>query len=490
MADLSKSRKTIAAIVGAAVVLTLLVVLLTRRGSSQNGVDVSFHVTRGDLRIVLTENGEIIAKESVKITPKIKLSHHATIVWLIDEGSHVKKDDVLAELDKTDLEKQITEMEGQLLKAEADFVAAETNLEVQKMENESNVRKAQLKVDVQQMELDKYKEGEAPKNLRTATLTQTEAESRFKRAREKSGAMPALLEEGFVTRDQVEQAGLDLQAAQIKLETATLELNLLKKYTAPMDLRKKDSDLAEAKDELVRTKKKSESQLGQKEAAFQEKKNLLASLKRKYKEAKEEIEGYTVKSPDEGIVIYGDPDQWWRRNEVRVGGTAYNRSALFTLPVMTVMQVRVNVHEADVDKVKRDQPATVTCDVLPGVQMKGKVVKVASVPNTQNRWMSTGVKEFRVDIDLEGSEHSVRPNTSAKAEIFVEEVNDVLYVPSQAVRKKEGAYYCFLERRGDPEMREVTLGKSNDTHVVVASGLEEGDRVLLAPPVVYDTTEN
>jgi multidrug efflux pump subunit AcrA (membrane-fusion protein) len=84
----------------------------------------------------------------------------------------------------------------------------------------------------------------------------------------------------------------------------------------------------------------------------------------------------------------------------------------------------------------------------------------------------------------------VRPNTSAKAEIFVEEVKDVLYVPSQAVRKKEGSYYCFIDRIGDPEMREVTLGKSNDTHVVILSGLEEGDRALLAPPAVYDTADD
>ena len=43
---------------------------------------------------------------------------------------------------------------------------------------------------------------------------------------------------------------------------------------------------------------------------------------------------------------------------------------------------------------------------------------------------------------------------------------------------------------GHQEMREVTLGKSNDTHVAILSGLEEGDRVLLAPPAVYETAED
>ena len=72
---------------------------------------------------------------------------------------------------------------------------------------------------------------------------------------------------------------------------------------------------------------------------------------------------------------------------------------------------------------------------------------------------------------------------SARVELVVEQIPKARYLPIEAVFERGGRRYCYLLRGGRPEAREVLTGPSNDHHVVIETGLEPGDRVLLSDPV-------
>jgi multidrug efflux pump subunit AcrA (membrane-fusion protein) len=70
---------------------------------------------------------------------------------------------------------------------------------------------------------------------------------------------------------------------------------------------------------------------------------------------------------------------------------------------------------------------------------------------------------------------------SAKVEIVVDRLDDVVYVPIQAVSPFEGGHVCWIAHGGTPERRAVTIGEFNDEFMEIKSGLKEGERVLLKP---------
>jgi HlyD family secretion protein len=81
-----------------------------------------------------------------------------------------------------------------------------------------------------------------------------------------------------------------------------------------------------------------------------------------------------------------------------------------------------------------------------------------------------------VDADL-------KAGMSCKAEIIVEEYEDVVYVPVQAVLRVEGEPTVFVCAGGSYVPREVEIGLDNNRMVHVIRGLDEGEVVLTTPPL-------
>ncbi|GAG48776.1 unnamed protein product, partial [marine sediment metagenome] len=81
-----------------------------------------------------------------------------------------------------------------------------------------------------------------------------------------------------------------------------------------------------------------------------------------------------------------------------------------------------------------------------------------------------------------GEGSRLRPGMSAKAEIDVATLTDVLYVPVYVVDEDRGEHLCYVLEDGQPVLREIEIGLNNPTHVHVKAGLKEGDRVLRYDP--------
>ncbi len=76
----------------------------------------------------------------------------------------------------------------------------------------------------------------------------------------------------------------------------------------------------------------------------------------------------------------------------------------------------------------------------------------------------------------------LRPGMSARVELLVEQIDNARYVPLESVFEKGGRRYCFVLRQGKAQVREVLTGPSNENHIVIEAGLEQGERVLLRDP--------
>jgi RND family efflux transporter MFP subunit len=455
--------------------------LVSNRAEASAGTSTSTRckAARGDLHIVVEENGYLTAKDNVKISPKFKGS--GTITVLVEEGKSVVPGDVLIEFDKTVLEQQISELENSLVQYEIELEAAKANLEIQERDNLATIEKAELALQMAGLNLERYEQGDAPNELRKLNLATEKALSELERAKERFRQVPELVEQGFLTRIQEEEERIKLREAEINNENAMKDLELHNTYTTRMERKKKETEVKDAERELENARKKADINLKEKQAALAQRERQVQSTKSRLDQQRTELGHYTIKAENPGIVHYGDPDQPWWREEIKVGSNVYQGRTLITIPDLTTMQVLLQVHEADIDKIKMDSPVVVTIDARKGESFTGKITEIASVATSTN-WADESNKTFKVEVTLDSATSELRAGITAKAEIAVETLPDVLYVPIHAIVPEGDKHLAFVVQGSATEERAVKIGKNNARHVQVLEGLAEGDELLLYDP--------
>lgn len=477
-------------ILSATVTLVLLMGTVSSKGTEKSrSEETLFRARKDNLLITVKENGYLKAKNSEKIIPKFK--REGVIMSLVEEGKQVTEGDVLVEFDKTDLQNQIDELENKLIQYETEHEAAVAGLEIQKKDNTAQIQKAELAFDLAKKTLQKYVEGDAPNARRKANLEVERSESEHQRAKDKYDQVPSLLAEGFLTIEQKEEERIRLREAEIKLENARTELELLEKFTRPMEMAQKESDVRDKEREARRTEENAKINVKEKEARVTQATRQVQSTKNRLKKLKEEFDHMTIKAPKDGVVMYGDPKQPWNNDNIKVGGRVWNGMTLLTIPDLSEMQCLVEIHEADINKVLDGQHVDITVDTHKGQQFTGTVTKVAKVASSSNWWSRAGSnKQFPVEVTMEMNDVELRAGITGKVEIRIEELEDVLVIPIHSVHNEEGDVFCFIQNGEDVERKNLELGKNNEHYVEVKEGLQEGDRVLLFDPRKEGVAEN
>jgi multidrug efflux pump subunit AcrA (membrane-fusion protein) len=88
-------------------------------------------------------------------------------------------------------------------------------------------------------------------------------------------------------------------------------------------------------------------------------------------------------------------------------------------------------------------------------------------------------KRFDVVVELSSTDANLRPEMTARADILVEELNDVLLAPVNAVFEREGGFVAHVLTPWGTRTTTVELGASDGTEVEIRAGLREGDRLHL-----------
>lgn len=174
---------------------------------------------------------------------------------------------------------------------------------------------------------------------------------------------------------------------------------------------------------------------------------------------------------------------------VEEGATVRQRQELLKIPDLSQMLAEVKVPEARVRQVRPGMLAYVRVESIPGERFPGHVRKVAVLPDAQTSWMNPDLKVYATEVMLDVALPELKPGVSARAEIIITNLVSVLSVPLQAVAVHKGENVCFVDKDGLPVPVPVTTGLFNDRYIEIKSGLKEGDRVLLAPPVEPEEIE-
>ena len=214
----------------------------------------------------------------------------------------------------------------------------------------------------------------------------------------------------------------------------------------------------------------------------------------------------------------------------RVVGTAtMSGTELMRIARLDAMTMEIDVNENDVVNVELGDSARVEVDAYPSEALRGAVVEIANSARIQNAGTSQAVTNFPVVVRLAAAGADVtdaerapeegvpaapgptlRPGMSGTVDIYTRSVPEAVVVPIQAVTARdfnevererrrlaealgedvpdtdipEGEdvrRVVFVVVDGKAEMREVTTGITDDTHIEIREGLTGGETVITGP---------
>jgi len=510
----NRLRRYAPILAGIAIVLIIAIWALVARRGTDITSGTATTVRRGPLVISVLESGSIKALESQQI--KSEVEGQTTIITLVPEGTIITEEDVkaekvLVELDSSDMRDRLTQQEITFQSTEASYTQAKESHEIQKNQNESNIKSGELKVKFAKIDLDKYLGstladqliesqiefaelvnsldrgggGDALQQKRRQDSDIDLAGEEVKRANDRLEWTNKLYERKFVSKSELEADALAQKRRDIALEQAETARELFLQYEFPKQTEKLLSDYQEANKELERIQARARSEIAQSEAELKSREARYQLETDKLEKLQTQIEKCVIRATKTGMVIYPVEGRWGRsQNMIEEGAMVRERQVIVEIPDIAQMAVEVTVHESAVDKVKKGLPARITVDAFPDLQLEGKVLKVALMPDQQSRWMNPDLKVYNTEVSIIGNHPSLKPGMSAKAEIIVNRLQNVLSVPIQAVTTYKDQRVCYVLASTRSEMRVVETGEFNDKFIEIRSGLKEGERVLLRPPRV------
>jgi len=488
-------RPKLLALIGAIVILLIGVAVVAFNHSGTKTIlagDLpTFATKRGPLRISVTESGTIQSREQIIL--KCEVEGRTTILTLVEEGMRVKKGDLLVELDASALIDARVDHEIRVQNTEAAFVGARENLAVAENQAKSDIDKAELAFDFSKQDLKKYIEGEYQNDRKKMESEITLAKEELQTAEEKLKWSQKLKEKEYISQTELQIDELSAHKSKLNVELAENNLRLLEDFTHPRNLAKLESDVNQAEMALERTNRKAKADVVQAEADLKAKESEFERQKDKLKKNEEQIAKTKIYAPADGLVIYATSakTQGFRSNQEPLieGREVREQEELIYLPTATAVKAVVKIHETSLQKVKPGLPVVVTVDALPGRTFTGRVEKIAPLPDGQMVWMNPDLKVYNTEVYLEGEGDYLRTGMSCKAEIIIEKYDDVIYIPVQAVLRVGGEPTVYVQKGGEFEPRKVKIGLDNNRMMRIIEGLQEGEVVLLTPPLSPSTVE-
>jgi RND family efflux transporter MFP subunit len=458
---------------------------------------VTHRVKFEKLQPLIIERGSLESANSSDIVCRVRAPAQGTMVAttikrvLVEDGSQVKKGDVLVELDDSALQEQLPARKIALDKAEADKVQAEENYKIVLSQNTSDVKAAELTLELTQLDLEKYLKGGREQLLRDLKSRLLLTEADVEQWTETLDQAEKKFKQNEVPPSEVRTVRLRLQAARLALEKSQQDLQLFEKYSrarTETDLRGKAAE-GERAVEHVKQQAKGKENVARLEA--EAKKTIYQQELARFKDIEDEIKKCKIVAPQDGMVVYYVPEQ------VRFGGAQQSVVAqgepvregqkLMTIPDLSKMQLVIRVPEALVTQVRPGLPAVLRVDAFPDRALRGTVRQVATTPSATD-WLASDQKVYRTVIAIDGDTASFRPGMSAAVTIPLgKERSDVLAVPARALVGRGGmgkTVSCLVLTADGPEEREVVLGPRNELTAEIASGLREGDEVIVNPQLL------
>jgi len=450
--------------IGGAFLLSVMIFLLFNVLNSRNDSNSDFQtaiIERGDLIAIVGATGIVEPNQSVELnwetTGRVELVH-AVVNDMVEPG------DVLAELADNTLPQSV-------ILAQADLVSAKRTLEDLVSSNTesalayTNLLEAEQKLRDEEEDRDEWNYNDASdESISTARSDFLNAEEKYKVSQLAFAKLASLDDTDQQELKARESLDRDTQERDKALRTLNYILGKSYDQQVAEDFADYDVALAQLEDaqrEWERVKDGPNA-------------DDISAAEAKVAAAEATVSLGEIEAPFGGTVTKVFP---------RVGDEVTTGSNAFRIDDLSELFVEIEISEVDINRIVVGQKADLTFDAILGETFAGKVEEVSSVGIDNG-----GGVDFLVTLQIIDPSAQVHSGMTAAVNIIVSEIKDVLSVPNRAVRLKEGQRIVYILKDGEIQELEVEFGSSSDIYTeIVAGDIEEGDLIVLNPPMEFAT---
>lgn len=189
---------------------------------------------------------------------------------------------------------------------------------------------------------------------------------------------------------------------------------------------------------------------------------------------RKELEDTEVTSPIDGTVV---------RVNSRVGRFADmvdDDKPLFAIDNLDSLEMKINVSEYSIGKVKVGQEAEISADILDGEVEKGVITAIS--PTGEEKGGGSAERVIPTTIRITNPDTKLIAGITARAQIVLDESKDTWVVPMGAVLEKDGISYLASVENNAVKLVPVETGVESDVEVEVAGGaLFDGMLFIVSP---------
>ncbi|MCC6162019.1 MAG: efflux RND transporter periplasmic adaptor subunit [Acidobacteria bacterium] len=306
-------------------------------------------------------------------------------------------------------------------------------------------------------------------------LAELDKENLLARVREatanvQAAAAALLAARAQLEKNKVEAEGPDVEFARRAAQRAG---DLADQKLLPQS----ELDLAQSTyEQAVNRQKAARGQLVVSQAKVSEAAAQVSQARANLERADEELRNATIRAPISGMVLTRDVEVGSPVSSILNLGA--NATLVMTLGDIAEVFVRGKVDEADIGRVKYEQPARISVETFKDRTFDGRVTLISPMGIEKDN-----VTTFEVKVSIDNPGNELKANMTANAEIILEQRPDALIVPEAAISyDAQRQAFVDLYDPAVPTSRRrvpVKVGIGNGTRAQLLDGVKKGDRVIL-----------
>lgn len=183
-----------------------------------------------------------------------------------------------------------------------------------------------------------------------------------------------------------------------------------------------------------------------------------------FKQAGEEYRKNLLEAPMRGMLA---------TIEHKPGEMVNPSKTILTMFDISRMIIKIGITESDINKLKINQSARVTCDALPGKIFDGTITNINPSIDEMLRMMTA-------EISVDNPDRLILPGMFARTSVIIFQEEHALPVPGSALRKSEAGLYVYIARADNTvARRDVEINHLSRDYAIINAGLNENELVIL-----------
>jgi len=437
---------------------------------------------RGDLLVQVSETGTIEPVDKVDV--KSKAAGRLLLLNIV-EGQYVNKGQLIALVDRSQIDPQLTRNQAQLRQAQARLAQTQAEYDLQVKQTASAIAQARATLNQSLAHLAVVEAGARPQELAQGREAVARAQISSDDALRTQKRRASLLARGFISQSDYDAAQVAVDTAQSSLATARQALALTVVGPRVQDVNDAKAQVASSRVQL-QTAQSNSGQNAVKLSDIAQARAAVAQIAGDIQQLQVNLADTHIYAPASGIVLkkYKQPNEI-----VQSATTGFSDAQSIVATLGSRLEVKVGINEVDIAKIAQRAPATITADALPTVTFPGTVTEIAPASTNAFADASAGgtgstnsISKFSVKVAFSRYDARLRSGMSANVSIVSQKRVGVVLVPLEAVPFAGATgQVSVLDAAGKPQKRMVVTGLRGDTDIEIVSGLQPGEKVVTPP---------